>query len=729
MKKKEINLIAVGAIVLLIIALIVLALVFLPGRDDETPTEPTTVETTGAPQGTEPQPEPEPEPTEPVHTHNWERITTEPTCITGGYTTCVCNCGESYVDDEVDALGHAWTAATCTESKVCSVCGVTEGRPTGHAWNTGKVVVEATEEQDGEKKFTCYICGETKTQAIPSLNHEHRYDEVIVTEPTCTEGGYTTHICRCADSYVDQEVPALGHDWLDATCVTPKVCQACGTIDGTALGHNWKEATCTEAKTCQRCGEVVGVAKGHKEKTVAGYDATCTETGLKDGAECSVCGVCLKERELIPAKGHKETTVKGKDATCTATGLKDGKQCSVCKVWLKEQEVIPAKGHQETTIKGYDATCTATGLKDGTQCSVCKEWLKKQEVIPAKGHQEVTVKGYDSTCTKTGLTDGKQCSVCLTWTAEQKTIALKAHTETTVAGKAATCTVTGLTDGKKCTVCGKVTVEQQTIPAKGHTSVIVKGYDSTCTMTGLTDGEKCGVCSAWILKQETIDLKTHTETTVAGKAATCTATGLTDGKKCTVCGKVTVAQQTIAAKGHTEITLARVLPTPSATGLTEGKKCSVCGTITVAQNTIPVLKVSTKLGYYSRQIRLNKGVSYTDNFNPGMDKNMLLACGYTKLNLSITLHAKETNWIVYNGAVLDIICQGKVVGTIDYGTFYDTSIFSNGWADATKSATIYISNTDENAGFSLRWRAAEGIGTSDDGWYLGTVEVSITAAK
>ena len=42
--------------------------------------------------------------------------------------------------------------------------------------------------------------------------HEHSYTDVV-TAPTCTEKGYTTHTCACGDSYVDTYVDALGHAW------------------------------------------------------------------------------------------------------------------------------------------------------------------------------------------------------------------------------------------------------------------------------------------------------------------------------------------------------------------------------------------------------------------------------------------------------------------------------------------------------------------------------------
>ena len=42
--------------------------------------------------------------------------------------------------------------------------------------------------------------------------HEHSYS-AVVTAPTCTAKGYTTHTCSCGDSYVDTYTDALGHAW------------------------------------------------------------------------------------------------------------------------------------------------------------------------------------------------------------------------------------------------------------------------------------------------------------------------------------------------------------------------------------------------------------------------------------------------------------------------------------------------------------------------------------
>ena len=69
-------------------------------------------------------------------------------------------------------------------------------------------------------------------------SHTHSYKDVV-TAPTCTEKGYTTHTCACGDSYVDTYVDALGHAWDN--------------------GKVTKEPTETETGvktfTCTRCGE------------------------------------------------------------------------------------------------------------------------------------------------------------------------------------------------------------------------------------------------------------------------------------------------------------------------------------------------------------------------------------------------------------------------------------------------------------------------------------------
>ena len=730
--KKEVNLLAIAGIVLLVVLLAVAAIILTQcGSQAPEPTDPVVTEPTEA----ETQPTETEEPTEPPHVHEYVETVTDPDCISDGYTTFDCACGDSYIGAETEALGHSWVDATCTEPKTCSACGVTEGRAKDHVWDEGKVVKEPVEGwegkpgEDGEMLHTCTVCGETKTVAIPSPDHVHDYTaKEVVTPPTCTEDGFTTHYCRCDATEMDSIVPAFGHTWNDATCTTPKVCSVCGTTDGKALGHIWFDATCTTAKTCDRCKETIGAPLGHKETTVKGYAETCTEAGLTDGIQCSRCKIWLKEQTVIPAKGHKDKTVKGKDPTCTETGLTEGIQCSVCNEWLKEQEAIPALGHKEEEVKGYDSTCTATGLTDGKKCTVCQEWTLKQTTIEIIPHTEVIIPGYAATCTNTGLTDGKQCSVCKKITLKQTTIGIIPHTEVTVTGYPATCTNTGLTDGKQCSVCYKMTVPQETIAKIPHTEEIIKGYDSTCTATGLTDGKKCTECYTWTVKQETIPFKKHIEVIIPAKAATCTATGLTEGKKCSVCGTILVAQKTIDILPHTEVTIPGKGATTTEPGLTEGRKCSVCGKIIVAQQTIPMVKGSATIGYrYGSDRKIaREGGSFNEWAYPDMNRDALKALGYTKLQVTIEFDCKR-----HGGEV-----TAPILGIQNHnGTklfYHEFNIIPKDWyIDNSVTFTLNLDDLNQSCDFLICWGVIyiQYLAWGSDGWSIGETDVFITAIK
>ena len=76
------------------------------------------------------------------HTHTYTDAITAPTCTEQGYTLHMCFCGDSYTDTYVDALGHAW--------------------------DDGVITVQPTDENAGEKTYTCTRCGSTRTEVIPA---------------------------------------------------------------------------------------------------------------------------------------------------------------------------------------------------------------------------------------------------------------------------------------------------------------------------------------------------------------------------------------------------------------------------------------------------------------------------------------------------------------------------------------------------------------------------------
>ena len=74
-----------------------------------------------------------------------------------------------------------------------------------------KVTREPTCSASGEKVFTCTLCGASYKEVLEPLAHSY----VETTKaPDCVNAGCTTHRCKeCGDTYTDNYVPALGHDY------------------------------------------------------------------------------------------------------------------------------------------------------------------------------------------------------------------------------------------------------------------------------------------------------------------------------------------------------------------------------------------------------------------------------------------------------------------------------------------------------------------------------------
>ena len=77
-------------------------------------------------------------------------------------------------------------------------------------------VTQPTCTEKGYTTYTCSICGDSYTDnEVAALGHDY---VAAVTEPTCTAKGHTTHTCsRCQDSYTDTETDALGHSYKATT--------------------------------------------------------------------------------------------------------------------------------------------------------------------------------------------------------------------------------------------------------------------------------------------------------------------------------------------------------------------------------------------------------------------------------------------------------------------------------------------------------------------------------
>ena len=446
-----------------------------------------------------------------------------------------------------------------------------------HHWDQGEIITEATCTEEGEKKFTCSICGDEKTEKVSATGHQHT-ELRNKKEATCKETGYS------------------GDTW----------CKDCGKkiLSGQTIAktenHSWDAGKVTTK-------------------------ATCTEEGEKTFT-CSICGD--KKTEKISATGHQHTELRNKkEATCKETGYSGDTWCKDCgKKILSGQTIAKTENHSwdagKVTTK---ATCTEEGEKTFT-CSICGD--EKTEKVSATGHQHTEIRNKkEATCKEEGYSGDTWCKDCGKKILSGQTIA-KTENHSWNQGeitKEPTCKE----EGEKtftCSICGNIKTEK--VSTADHQHMEIRNQKNpTCKEAGYSGDTYCADCGVKIFSGQTIaKTKNHNwDGGVITTEPTCTERG-EKTFTCTICGNTNTKK--VNATGHRYGAYKVVKePTNKRKGL-KSKTCSVCGKIVYEaipktnfsptdssetnpdQNPQTSQKTTRKIKLNRRKLTLKKGKSF-----------------------------------------------------------------------------------------------------------------------
>ena len=375
----------------------------------------------------------------------------EPTCTeygTKAYYECT-SCHKLFADAEgkeavyttdltIAPLGHSMTK----HEEVKPTCTETGTKEYYECERCGKIFAD----EKGETEVT------EKDLVISALGHSMTKHEKV--EPTCTEYGTKAYYecTSCHKLFADAEgkeavyttdltLAPLGHSMTKHEKVEP-TCTEYGTKAYYECTSCHKLFADAEGKEAVYTTDLTLAPLGHSMIKHEEVKPTCTETGTKEYYECETCGKIFadekgetevtKEDLVISAPGHSMTKHEEVKATCTEKGVKEYYECSVCgKIFLdkdgktettKDGVIVDALGHKTKFVAGVSAGCEKDGTRAHYECEVCGKLFDDAKaenevsaaalVISATGHHWGEWKVVKAATTKEAGIEQAICDYC-----------------------------------------------------------------------------------------------------------------------------------------------------------------------------------------------------------------------------------------------------------------------------------------------------------------------------
>ncbi len=511
--------------------------------------------------------------------HTWVKSDVPATCTTVGYHLEKCSvCQKEDRTNEIAALDHAWSTATCTKASICSRCQTTGEPALGHEYEVtetkaatcteaqritytcshgcgdsysettgepnGHDIVWTQQETNTATADVCYTvvsvgacknCDHTETGAEEKVK-EHLLGSVITTVATCTTDGVKTYTCsKCAYHYTENYKDGEAHAWNDGVLA--------GNVTTYTCAHN-----AVHTKTAVVAQGTTATVSAQDMKTAGSVELESASIKLDDNAQKVLEG---KNEIVIGAEALQDAALDEaiKDLSATDSGVLEG---ATVYNFTMEVDGVPV-----TNFGGKVTVRIPYTLEEGEDPDHITVWYingDKMEEVEARYSDGYAVfeTEHFSYYTVTRLTPAQRC-------AKYGHINQNFH-------KDATCLISGY-DYTVCTRCG-LKSEQTEIKASGH-KWVGENKQPTCTES-VSVTYTCSVCDESY--SVTLPALGHEWQLTEETAATCNTEG---GRsyKCAKCGET--YEVTIPQLMH-DFAETVIASTCTEEGYTK-KTCSACG--------------------------------------------------------------------------------------------------------------------------------------------------------
>ena len=294
--------------------------------------------------------------------HTWDSgtVTVQPTTDKEGEKTFTCTvCGRTKTEtlgklppSHKHSYGTDWKSDNSNHWHECS-CGEKSGTA-AHTWDSGRVTVQPTTDKEGEKTYTCTVCGRTKTETLGKLppSHKHSYG----TEWKSDNSNHW-HECSCGE-----KSDTAAHTWDSGTVtVQPTTdregektftCTVCGRTKTETIGKlppshkhsygtDWKSDNSNHWHECS-CGEKSGTAAHTWDSGTVTVQPTTDREGEKTFT-CTVCGRTRTETLDKLPPSHTENSQPGDKKPDNNSNQPDNKNTG------ENQPDNPSDGNTEDT--------------------------------------------------------------------------------------------------------------------------------------------------------------------------------------------------------------------------------------------------------------------------------------------------------------------------------------------------------------------------------------------